>query len=245
MSTPDETWLRKYEAVKEKLYCKVDLEDYFREKSIAGVSLDIIDMGTVHFPTGAVLACDPFVDLQERLPYFQNVPAGTYPVSICVAEFGDFGDRYACVKVAVSDRRPCCYEMAMVGNENLDAELDGDSFFGFPVDAGMACVADVQAQEAYNAYWGKRLEEEGYIDCYLDLFEDVLEKSARENPTHQRNGGDWANWPVPGSDCSIPIFASGWGDGIYPSFFGRDEDGAVCGVYVWLVDIAAEQADED
>lgn len=245
MAMPNETWLRKYEGVKEKLYCKVDLESYFKEKSVGGVDVDVIEMGSVHFPTGTIFACDPLVDLEECLPYFQKIPAGTYPVKICVAMREDGDERYACAKVAVSNGRPVCYEMAMVGNENLDAELSDDSFFGFGVDAGMGCVADVRAQEAYNAYWEKRLEEDECIDCYNDLFCDVLEESAREHPTHQRKDGDWANWPVPGSDCSIPIFAAGWGDGVYPCFFGRDEDGAVCGVYVWFIDIAEEYADED
>ena len=39
------------------------------------------------------------------------------------------------------------------------------------------------------------------------------------------------------TDCSLPIFASGWGDGYYPVYFGYDAKGEVCAVYVRFIDI--------
>ena len=33
--------------------------------------------------------------------------------------------------------------LGMVGNENLDAALGDDDYFGFGVDAGMGCIADI------------------------------------------------------------------------------------------------------
>ena len=58
----------------------------------------------------------------------------------------------------------------MVGNEDLDEELGEDEYFGFGVDAGMGCVADIQTQAAFKAYWAKRLEEDPDIDqmCIRD-----------------------------------------------------------------------------
>ena len=58
----------------------------------------------------------------------------------------------------------------MVGNENLDAALGDDDYFGFGVDAGMGCIADIQTQAAFKTYWAKRLEEDPDIDPYNDLF---------------------------------------------------------------------------
>ena len=71
-------------------------------------------------------------------------------------------------------------------------------------------------------------------------FCDLLEESYNENPRYQREGGDWVNWTVPGTDLSIPIFASGWGDGVYPCYFGFDSDGNVCGVYILFINIEGE-----
>ena len=75
----------------------------------------------------------------------------------------------------------------MVGNEDLDEELGEDEYFGFGVDAGMGCVADIQTQATFKAYWAKRLEEDPDIDPYNDLFCDLLEENAKAYP--QISGG--------------------------------------------------------
>ena len=240
---PSKEWLEKYEAVKQALVCKNDLDAYFTEEKIGNAQVDTLDIGTVHFPTGTILACDPLVELGEALPFIQTVPAGTYPVTICVVPSETYGDRYACVKVAISNNKPVRYEMGMVGAENLDEELQEDEFFGFFVDAGMGCIADLKAQEAFKAYWEQREMEDESIDPYNDLFCDLLEENFQAHPQYQRDGGDWLNWTVPGTDCNIPIFASGWGDGVYPCYFGYDAEGNVCGVYIRFIDIEREMND--
>ncbi|CVI72941.1 hypothetical protein NDGK_02802 [Clostridiales bacterium CHKCI001] len=234
---PTKEWLEKYEIVKKNLVCKIDLDAYFTEKKIGNADVDALDIGTVHFPTGTILACDPLIELEDTLPYIQTVPAGTYPVTICVVPSEVYGDRYACVKVSISNKKPVRYEMGMVGNEDLDEEIEEDEFFGFFVDAGMGCIADIKTQEVFKKYWAQRESEEEGIDPYNDLFCDLLEENFKTNPKYQRNGGDWLNWTVPGTDCNIPIFASGWGDGVYPCYFGYDAEDKVCGVYIRFIDI--------
>ena len=156
------------EDIKDKLTCKVDLEAHFTEKVIGNMGVDVLDIGTVHFPTGQIFACDPLVELEDTLPFLQTIPAGTYPVKICVVPSEQYGDRYACVKVEVSQEKPVRYELGMTGNEELDAALGDDDYFGFGVDAGMGCIADIQTQAAFKTYWAKRLEEDPDIDPYND-----------------------------------------------------------------------------
>ena len=103
---PTTEWLNKYEAIKDKLTCKDDLEAHFTEKVIGNMAVDVLDIGTVHFPTGQIFACDPLVELEDTLPFLQTIPAGTYPVKICVVPSEQYGDRYACVKVEVSREMP-------------------------------------------------------------------------------------------------------------------------------------------
>lgn len=111
---PTEEWLQQYESVKDKLICPVDLETYFLERifplgnlevvdlcntrvpagTIGFGAIEVLDAGTVHFPTGEILACDPTpfdgvkgledgaVSYKEYPPFFQKVPAGTFPVQI-------------------------------------------------------------------------------------------------------------------------------------------------------------------
>ena len=240
---PSKEWLTKYEAVKEKLRCKKDLDAYFTEKEIGGVKVDTLEIGSASFPTGEVIACDPLVDFEGARPYIQTIPAGTYPVTICVVPSEKYGDRYACVKVAVRGKKPVRCELAVNGDEDFNGLEEGD-FFGFCVDAGMGCVADVKTQEAFKKYWEKRESEEDGIDYYNDLFCGLLEENAEANPKYQREGGDWLNWTVPGTGLAFPIFASGWGDGVYPAYFGDDADGKVCGIYIHFIDVEEDYKDD-
>ena len=169
---PTAEWLNKYESIKDKLACKTDLDAHFTEKVIGNMGVDVLDIGAVHFPTGTIFACDPLVELEDTPPFLQTIPAGTYPVKICVVPSEKYGDRYACVKVEVSREKPVCCELGMTGKENLDEELDEGDYFGFGVDAGMGCVADIQTQAAFKVYWAKRLEEDPDINPYDDLFCD-------------------------------------------------------------------------
>ena len=201
---PATQWLNKYESIKDKLACKTDLDAHFTEKVIGNREVDVLDIGAVHFPSGTIFACDPLVELEDTPPFIQTIPAGTYPVKICVVPSEKYGDRYACVKVEVSREKPVRYELGMTGKEDLDEELDEDEYFGFGVDAGMGCVADIQTQAAFKTYWAKRLEEDPDIDPYNDLFCDLLEENAKACPKYQLSHGDWLNWTVPDTDCNLP-----------------------------------------
>ena len=241
---PATQWLNKYESIKDKLACKTDLDAHFTEKVIGNREVDVLDIGAVHFPSGTIFACDPLVELEDTPPFIQTIPAGTYPVKICVVPSEKYGDRYACVKVEVSREKPVRYELGMTGQEDLVEEPSEDEYFGFGVDAGMGCVADIQTQAAFKTYWAKRLEEDPDIDPYNDLFCDLLEENAKACPKYQLSHGDWLNWTVPDTDCNLPIFASGWGDGYYPVYFGYDAKGKVCAVYVRFIDIEASYQEQ-
>ena len=46
------------------------------------------------------------------------------------------------------------------------------------------------------------------------------------------------------TDCNLPIFSSGWGDGYYPVYFGYDAKGEICAVYVRFIDIEASYKEQ-
>ena len=74
---PTTEWMSKYEAVKDKLRCKIDLDAYFTKTVIGNMAVDLLDIGTVRFPTGTIFACDPLVELEDARPYLQTIPAGS------------------------------------------------------------------------------------------------------------------------------------------------------------------------
>ena len=241
----DKNWHEMYERNKNKFRCKVDLESYFTEKKIGETEVDILNIGEVNLPTGEILACDPLVELGEAKTYIQKTPVGKFPVKICVVPSESYGDRYACVKVEFNKNKPAVYELAVTGNEKEMDEAGEDEFYGFGVDAGMGCVADKKSQDEYSKYWKKLEKEEEADNPYDDIFEELLEESFKKFPKYQRDCGDWADFIIPDTDLNIPVFASGWGDGYYPCYFGYDEKGELCGFYILFIDIEKEYSDEE
>lgn len=241
----DKNWQEMYERNKEKFRCKIDLESYFTEKKIGETEVDILNIGEVNLPTGEILACDPLVELGEAKTYLQKTPVGKFPVKICVVPSESYGDRYACVKVEFNKNKPVVYELAVTGNEEEMDEAGEDEFYGFGVDAGMGCVADKKSQDEYSKYWKKLEEEENADNPYDDIFEELLEENFKKFPKYQRDCGDWADFIIPDTDLNIPVFASGWGDGYYPCYFGYDEKGELCSFYILFIDIEKEYSDEE
>lgn len=237
-------WQEIYERNKEKFRCGIDLDDYFSKNKIGEIEVDTLDIGEVNLPTGFIIACDPLASLVEAKAYIQKAPIGKFPVKIAVALNEDYGNRYACVKVEFNKNKPVVYELAVNGTEEEMDEATEDDFYGFSVFAGMGCVADKKSQEEYSIYWNK-LSKDGATNPYDDFFEELLAESYKKAPKYQRDCGDWANFIIPNTDLNIPVFASGWGDGYYPCYFGYDEKGDLCGCYIHFIDILNEFEEDD
>ena len=62
-------------------------------------------------------------------------------------------------------------------------------------------------------------------------------KSYKENPLFQIECGDWINFKIPNTDLSVPMIQSGWGDGLYPVYFGYDENNEVCEIVIEYFDL--------
>ena len=237
------TWMEKWEDIKEKFDCPMDLESYFREKKIGGMMVDILDIGSINISSGKIITCDPFIDLEDASSYIQRVPVGVYKTKICVVPSEEWGDRYACVKVEINENLPKRYELAMVGSEDIESEIEEGEYYGFGVDAGMGCIADEKAQRAFKDFWEERRSKDNSIDPYNNLFCDLLEENAGAYPKYQMEYGDWLNCRIPDTDKNILIFASGWGDGYYPTYFGYDENNDICGIYIQFFDIEESYKD--
>lgn len=242
-------WYENYEKVKDKLNCNVDLESYFTFKqgfftklfsknsqnTVAGKNVRIIDAGKLNLPTGKVFACDPYFDMEDAKPFIQSVPAGKYPVSVCEVSLDEKHKRFACLKVAISDNKPVRYELGMFGDEDFDdeSEYKEGEFYGYSVETGMSCIADMQTQEKLVEYAEELQEDEDYPD-YQDVLSEIEKDEDNKNP------GNWLellNSTVPETDCNIVILEGGFGDGAYPTYFAYDKNEQVCGIYIFFIDI--------
>ncbi len=241
----DENWMQKWQEVKDLLVCPADLESYFTSDEILGQKMETMSIGNVSLPSGKVVVRDPLVYLSaDEKPYLVQAPKGNFPVTVAVAKSEEWGERYAVVKVEFTKEKPVVYREALIGIEELEG-VTADDYFGFPVDAGLGCIADVEALP----YFDKYLSELNVDNVYDDYFAGLFAQSYRENPKNQREAGDWINWTVPNTDYQIPMFASGFGDGSYPVYFGYDADHEICRLYIQFIDIelalSEEEEDED
>lgn len=240
----NENWLQKYEEVKNVLICPTDLETYFTSDEIAGQPLETMEIGNVSLPSGKIVVRDPLVDLNgNQSPYFIQAPKGDFPVTIAVVKSEDWGDRYAVVKVEFTKEKPIVYREALVGIEELEGVTE-DDYFGFGVDAGLGCITDKEVLPFVDKF----VDETDFDNFYDDYFAGLFEQSYKDHPKNQRDAGDWINWKVPNTEYRIPMFASGFGDGIYPVYFAYDNNNSICGLYIQFIDIELaliEDGDED
>ncbi|MFF5974646.1 DUF4241 domain-containing protein [Streptomyces sp. NPDC012769] len=188
-------------------------------------TLSPVEVGELALPTGRLVACDPFVSLGhgESEPFTVTVAPGRYPVQAAVATLVDPGEepdphphtRIAAVRLVVRAAPVAAWEMALLPGQDL-AELGEDEFFGYGVDAGAGCFHDASADDAFPG----TDEDEGAVWAAMEGVGHGPEVFLAEGEDRHNLAG----------------FTSGWGDGCYPTWIGRDADGEVaCFVTDFLV----------
>lgn len=245
---PTNNWLKEYEQVKEDTICPVDLNEYFEQAELVDQQLAVMMIGPCSVPSGKLLAGDPLAYLvsHDASPYFQAVPAGSYQTEIAVVKAADSDDcdRYAAARICFTDQRPVKFYEALVGDEDL-SELGAEAYFGFAVDAGLGCICDEMVHQAFCDWVDQWSRAHPHSNLYDDYFAALFADNYNAHPEFQRDGGDWLNWQIPGTKYHMPIFQSGFGDGVYPVYWGYDASGAICQLVVQFIDIALAYGSEE
>jgi hypothetical protein len=116
--------------------------------------LSVCSAGLLRLPSGRLIADDPSsLDLDVK-PFSVIVPPGSYPVSVSLATFVDDPrhSRVTSARLEVGDRPAVRWGLALRdGEEPLD--LGYREFFGFGVDAGMACFVDAASIDRMKDVW--------------------------------------------------------------------------------------------
>ena len=176
--------------------------------------MEVHPVGPVVLPSGRVIGCDPLV-CPESEPFTVAVPPGSYPARAWVAavlreDGAEVDRRVAALELVIREAPTVGWEMAVAGDQDV-AALDADDFFGYGVDSGTGTLADPAAMAVLETWDYDRVEE-----VFI--------------------AGVPADGPVPGLVDAVPDGAgganvvtvwSGWGDGCYGTWIGRDADGAV------------------
>ncbi|MFI1659607.1 DUF4241 domain-containing protein [Streptomyces sp. NPDC020472] len=174
-------------------------------------TLSVVEVGEQGLPTGRLVACDPFVYLgtDGAEPFTVEVDPGRYRVDAAVATPVYPSDRPETrrhTRIVVRDVPAVARELALVPGGD-PAELGEDEDFGYDVDAGTGCFYDASADGAFPG----TEDEEGAVW-------GVMETAGYGPAVFMAEGDD---------GHSLAGFASGWGDGCYPTWIGRDASGEV------------------
>ena len=176
------------------------------------VSFRVFEAGRLRLPSGKVIACDPFVNM-DRPAFTVSVPPGEYPVQLALVDGGNNARRVAFARISISSEPAVRWEMALVAGQDA-ATLKSDEIFGYPVDAGTGSFLDA---ETAAAAWPKMMADEDIAQGWITQGDKLSAGSA--TPTFHL---DVAMGPG-----NIVEFTSGWGDGFYASWFGFDAQGRV------------------
>lgn len=204
----------------------VDYNSYFQVMEFDGTPLEFLPLGMLSIPTGEIITCDPLVSLYNYPPLTRKVNPGSYPVKVCVAKTKESGDRYAIAKLEFSAGVATRWELATTDGQNVETLKEGE-FFGFPVGAGLACFADAHTRQLYNEFDDDFTKQHPGGNLYDDLLAAEFKKNAfdQNNPS---DAGDWVNFYLPNKpDLNIIMFQSGFGDGVYPAYWGINDTGEI------------------
>ncbi len=206
--------------------------DFFDKNEFNGTPLTYLSLGDVSIPTGQIIVCDPLVYFHDSLPLVRKVKPGKYPVTVCLAKTKNSGNRYAVVKLEFSKSIASKWELATVDGQDISDLKDEDDFFGFSVDAGLGSFMDLQTRHYFKEFDDSFMKQHPNGNIYTDLFAGEFKKNAIE-PNNPLDAGDWINFYLPNKpELNVVMFHSGFGDGVYPSYWGIDNDGEICNLIV-------------
>ncbi|WP_158073456.1 DUF4241 domain-containing protein [Actinophytocola xanthii] len=161
------------------------------------VRVEVVDAGPLRLPTGSLVVADPDPWLADVAPFVETAPPGEYPVRLSVVRFADDPDhtRVAAAAVVLSDADPVVFDHAWRPGEQELLLGDGE-FFGVGVDGGRVALVDASAGAAF-----------------AELVEGAY--------------GEMTGWAheLAADGANLVSVESGWGDGSYPVWVGRDEQG--------------------
>ncbi|MEJ3742918.1 DUF4241 domain-containing protein [Actinomycetes bacterium KLBMP 9797] len=165
----------------------------------------VVRADRLRLPTGRLVAAEP---LMNGCPFTQTVAPGDYPVEIIMADFhgGTSFTEVAAARVLIRAEPAHVWRLALCASQDL-ADLAEGQLFGYPVDGGTGSFGSPEVFDALAD------DEEAQDDLIADA------SFGRDEP--------FVTYTDEATGTNLVMFASGGGDGIYPTWIGYTVDGEV------------------
>jgi len=219
-----------------------DLDDEMNSQELVEIHI-----GDVNLPTGRIIVADPFFT-EEQQPFARTVEPDKYPVHIYMTEIDKTHHRVAYAKIKFRPEEASKWVLAVT--EDITPEelkdLNEDEFYGFPVDSGLACFMDAETNPVFIARMDSVQEGKPESNYYDEVLAEEFRAYSGKN-NFSRELGDWNDHhPDKDSDNNIIMFASGWGDGYYPAYWGLNDNGETVELVVdFLLSDFGEEDEEE
>jgi len=174
------------------------------------VAVSVEHLPDVVLPSGRLVATDAFVIGGH--PFTIGVPAGHHPVSVIRADFADGDRRIAAAIVRFGAGETARWELALVPGQD-PATLRPGEIFGYGVDSGTGAFTSPEAVGA--------VESEADYTAYSDELLAAMGAKTVPAPLTAAVEVD------PATGANVVAFASGFGDGAYPTYAGFDASGRI------------------
>jgi hypothetical protein len=179
-----------------------------KERIVTITEADWKKIGTILLPTGRIVACDPYIYPlgEDYEPFVQVVPQGRYPVYLHrVSSEGEHNGHVAHAMLRFGDGTVARWELATTKGQDSRALNDGE-IYGYAVDAGVGCFMDLETAKLLRF---RRDEVEDGGDWMKLLYKDDR---------------TWGEKTMNQVGYNVFCFQAGTGHGIYPTYWGYDED---------------------
>jgi hypothetical protein len=167
-----------------------------------------VDAGQLFLPTGRIVAADPFV-LPGTKAFTRSVPPGKYAAEFIIATC-EKERRFAYAVLRFRPSLPARWELALLPGQNPSNLAEGE-FFGYPVDTGMGSFMDEKTAVLLRGQY--------------DADENFWKTISRTLGDRSNDATGWTNFVLESvSGLNLVACESGWGDGLYGTFFGLDAE---------------------
>lgn len=168
--------------------------------------IEKIEAGKLKLVSGKIIATDPILMYDDQ-SYSKTVAPGIYTVYVYNGKTEKRKTQSVLAELRINENVPVRWELALFKGENASG-FAHDEFMGYEVENGLGCFMD-----------------ESVMDILDVMDEDELEKYEKEIRDKVRNSqnscADILIDKKAGSN--IIVFASGWNEGVFPTYYGLDK----------------------
>lgn len=169
------------------------------------------ELGSLDFSGGELVIGDPYLMWDDTRPIVQWLLPQAYDVVTARAVVGLEHRRNAAAMLVGAPDAITSWDIARWSDQD-PGSLGEEEMYGYGVDAGTGCFASAEAAPTMMRVLS---EDAGMLE---DPLSQIFESGT--------SGGGGVRAPEEGADL-VAVFESGWGDGFYPTWLGRNSAGEI------------------